>query len=150
MINAEVQLQQGHEFVTGKVKRRALGLDGRTMGSWSDNPIMNSMIHEVEFPDGQVEEYSANIIAKNILSQVDSDGYSMQLMQVIVDYKCDDSMAVQMADQHVFTKSGQKCLCKSTRGWNLLVHWKDGSDSWINLSEMKESHHVETAEFAKA
>ena len=31
-----------------------------------------------------------------------------------------------------------------------MVHWKDGSESWINLSEMKESHPVETAEFAKA
>ena len=63
MINAEVQLQQGHEFVTGKVKRHALGPDGRTMGSWSDNPIMNSMIYEVKFPDGQVKEYGANNIA---------------------------------------------------------------------------------------
>ena len=68
------------------------------MGSWSDNPIMNSMIYEVEFPDGQVKEYSANIIAKNILWQVDSNGYSMQLMQAIVDYKHDDCMALQMAD----------------------------------------------------
>ena len=150
MINAEVQLQQGHEFVTGKVKRHALGPDGRMMGSWSDNPIMNSMIHEVEFPDGQAKEDSANIIAENSLLEVDSDGYSMQLMQVIVDYKCDDIIAVQMADQYVFTKSGQKCLCKSTSGLNLLVHRKDGSESWINLSEMKESHPVETAEFAKA
>ena len=126
MINAEVEWQQGHEFVTGKVKRHALGPDGRTMCSWSDNPIMNSMIYEVEFPDGQVKEYGTNIIAKNILLQVDSDGYSMQLMQVIVDYKCDDSVAVQMADQYVYMKSGQKCLCKSTRGWKLLVHWKEG------------------------
>ena len=43
MINAEVQWQQGHEFVTGKVKRHALGPDGRTMCSWSDNHIMNSV-----------------------------------------------------------------------------------------------------------
>ena len=71
-------------------------------------------------------------------------------MQVIVDYKHDDSMAVQMADQYVYTKSGQKCLRKSTRGWKLLLHWKDRSESWINLSEIKESHPVETAEFAKA
>ena len=111
---------------------------------------MNSVIYEVEFPYGQVKEYGTNIIAKNILLQVDSDGYSMQLMQVIVDYKCDDSVAVQMADQYVYMKSGQKCLCESTRGWKLLVHWKDGSKSWINLSEMKESHPIETTEFAKA
>ena len=108
-------MQQGSEFVTGKVKKCALGPDWRMMGSWSNNPIMNSMIYEVEFPDRQVKEYSANIIAENILSQVDSNGYSMQLMQAIVDYKRDDSMAVQMANQYVYTKSGQKRLCKSTR-----------------------------------
>ena len=73
MINAEVQLQQGHEFVTGKVKKCARGPDGRMMGCWSDNPIMKSMIYLVEFPDSQVKEYGTNIIAANILLQVDSN-----------------------------------------------------------------------------
>ena len=35
-------------------------------------------------------------------------------------------------------------------GWKLLVKWKDGSESWIKLSDLKESHPVEVAEFAKA
>ena len=34
--------------------------------------------------------------------------------------------------------------------WDILVHWKDESDSWVKLSDMKESHPVEMAEFAKA
>jgi hypothetical protein len=38
----------------------------------------------------------------------------------------------------------------STVGWKLLVQWRDGSESWIQLNDMKESHPVETAEFAKA
>ena len=31
----------------------------------------------------------------------------------------------------------------------MLVRWKDQMESWIKLSDMKESHPVVTAEFAK-
>eukprot|EP00957_Ditylum_brightwellii_P137489 10482321-Ditylum_brightwellii.AAC.1 len=39
---------------------------------------------------------------------------------------------------------------KTTVGWLLLVKWKDYSESWISFKDMKESHPVETAEYAKA
>ena len=32
----------------------------------------------------------------------------------------------------------------------LLVKWKDKSESWIKLADMKESHPVEVAEYARA
>jgi hypothetical protein len=149
IINAEVQLQLGEEFVTGKVKQRALGPDGKVTGSYDDNPMLNSIIYEVEFPDGQVREYSANVIAENMLSQVDDDGYSRTLMEALIDYKRDET-AVPIADKHVVTRSGQKRLRKTTIGWKLLVKWKDGSESWVRLADLKESHPVEVAEFAKA
>ena len=41
-------------------------------------------------------------------------------------------------------------LAKTTRGWILLVLWKDGVEQWIPLKDMKESYPVETAEYAKA
>ena len=34
-------------------------------------------------------------------------------------------------------------------GWDMLVRWKDQTESWIKLSDMKESHPVEMAEFTK-
>eukprot|EP00957_Ditylum_brightwellii_P015527 1170446-Ditylum_brightwellii.AAC.1 len=39
---------------------------------------------------------------------------------------------------------------KTTVGWSLLVKWKNNSESWIPLKDMKESHPVETAEYVKA
>ena len=36
-----------------------------------------------------------------------------------------------------------------TAGWDLLICWKDQSESWAKLSDLKESHPVETVEFAK-
>ena len=35
-------------------------------------------------------------------------------------------------------------------GWKLLVKWRDQSKSWVKLAELKESHPLETAEFAKS
>eukprot|EP00957_Ditylum_brightwellii_P089736 6834610-Ditylum_brightwellii.AAC.1 len=60
IINAEVQLQHQEHITTGKVKRRVLGPDGRTASSYHDNPMLNSRIYEVEFPDGEVKEYAAD------------------------------------------------------------------------------------------
>jgi hypothetical protein len=39
---------------------------------------------------------------------------------------------------------------KTTVGWSLLVKWADGTESWIPLKDLKESHLIEMAEFAKA
>ncbi len=41
---------------------------------------MNSMIYDVEFPDGQIQEYAANIIAEIILSLVYDEGYGHTLL----------------------------------------------------------------------
>jgi hypothetical protein len=110
----------------------------------------NTMVYEVEFPDGQVREYAANIIAENMLTQVDSKGYSLTLMDAIVDYKRDKAVAIPKSEMYVVTKGGQKRMRQTTQGWKLLVHWKDGSESWIPWKDMTTSHPVEVAEFAKA
>ena len=63
IINTEVQLQLGEEIVTGMVTQRTIGPDGQVTGTYDNNPYLNSIIYDVEFPDGQVKEYAANIIA---------------------------------------------------------------------------------------
>ena len=86
IINAEVQLQLGEEMVTGKVTQRTVGPDGQVTGTYDNNPYLNSIIYDLEFPDGQVKEYAANIIAENMLTEVDSDGIITTLMEAIVDH----------------------------------------------------------------
>ena len=39
-------------------------------------------------------------------------------------------------------------MSRTTAGWNLCVHWKDVSTSWEKLSDLKESHPVDCAEYA--
>ena len=150
IINAEVMIQNGDEMAMGKVARRSLDADGRTTGTYHDNPFLNTITYDIEFPDGQVKEYAANIIAKNMLTQVDSDGYSLSLMDSIIDHQRDLSQAIPIEDKYLMTKSGQKRLRKTTKGWKLLIKWKDKSKAWIDLADMKEAHPVETAEYARA
>ena len=47
-------------------------------------------MYEVEFPDGTVKEYAANIIAENILRQVDPFGRYTHVMDGIIGHKKND------------------------------------------------------------
>ena len=85
-----------------------------------------------------------------MFTQVDSDGFSLSLMEGIIDYKRDNSIAISKMDKYITTSRGQRRLHKTTVGWKQLVKWRDQSESWIKLAELKESHPVETAEFAKS
>ena len=148
MINVEVLMQLDDAAVSGKVKRRALGPDGQTTGKYVANPYHNSILYEVEFTDGQVHEYSANIIAESMLVQVDLDGVALKLMDGVVDHKVDCALAVSKADKWVYHCHGRQRQHTTTIGWWLLVRWKDENETWMKLSEMKESYPIETAEYA--
>ena len=63
IINAKVQLLLGEEMVGGKVAQQTIGPDWQVTRTYDYNPYLNSIIYGVEFPDGQVKEYAANIIA---------------------------------------------------------------------------------------
>ena len=51
IINEEVMIQNGDEMAMGKVARRSLDADGRTTGTYHDNPFLNTITKDVEFPD---------------------------------------------------------------------------------------------------
>ena len=140
IINAEVQLPIGAGISLGKLKHRSLAPNGKTTGEYSYEFIMNLIVCEVDFPDKQVRDYSVNILAHNMITQVDHKGYSTTLMNSIVDYKKYDVLAISNADKYVITWRGRRQLRKSTVGWKLLVQCKDGSETWIPLKDMKNSH----------
>jgi hypothetical protein len=39
---------------------------------------------------------------------------------------------------------------KSTKGWQLCIHWKDGSASWERLTDVKKHNPIEVAECSVA
>ena len=59
----------------GKVIGRKRDAGDNLIGVGHTNPIFNIRLYQVQFPEGQVKEYSANIIAQNLYSQLDSEGH---------------------------------------------------------------------------
>ena len=71
LLRAEVLLPQGEEIKSAKVIARSKDDNGNVIGSYNENPLLNSIIYDVEFPDGEIREYAANMIAQNMYSQID-------------------------------------------------------------------------------
>ena len=66
---------------------RTVGPDGKTIGTFHDTSIFNSIVYDVEFPDGEVKEYAANVISEKTLSQVDNECFTLTLLYSILDFK---------------------------------------------------------------
>ena len=68
MIGAEVLLTQGEEHQLAKVIRHEVDKNGTTIGNHAVNLLLNTLLYDVEFPDGVVRRYAANMIAENVLA----------------------------------------------------------------------------------
>jgi len=92
----------------------------------------------VVFPDGMIQSYLANDIAEGIYSQVDQEGHSFIMLSEIIDHEVDSS---------AIRDTGRDKIC-TTKGWHLIVSWKDGTISSVPIREMKNSDLLETADDA--
>ena len=54
LINVEVLLPQGEELARYKVQGRHVGLNGEVTGQFHENPLLNSIVYDVDFPGGAV------------------------------------------------------------------------------------------------
>ena len=146
----EIGLPRGQdgEIERAKVKKRAIDVDGKPVGVANNNPLMDTRQFEVEFDGGQIEILPVNIIAENILSQVDQEGHKQLMLDEIIDHKSNKE-AINKQDGYVINPhNGAKKRKKTTKGWELCVQWKDKSTSWIALKDMKNGFSVETAHYA--
>ena len=109
------------------------------IGTAHDNPILDTRVYEVEFPDGHRASLSANAIAENLFAQVDDEGNRRVLFDE-VDAHRTNGKEVLMADAFVTTSRGTKRRKETTQGWELLIIWKDGSPTWVTLKDMKEAY----------
>ena len=149
LIHAEVALPRGESMQTARVVGVSKDEHGEHVGQFHENPLLNTIIYDVEFPDGMVRQYAANTISENILSQVDSDGHTHNVIEAIIDYES-DGHAVEKGHEYVVTRRGRKRLRHTTAGWKLLVFWHSGHEEWVPLKRMKEVYPLEVADFAKA
>ena len=125
LIDAKVFLPRGESDNLAKVIQCYLDVNWQVIGNHNEDLILNTCIYGVEFQDGIIKPYAASLIAQNILSQVDSEGYRSQLLEKNSEYSKDES-AVEKGDQYMTTKWGNWVRRKTTIGWKFLVNWKDG------------------------
>ena len=147
-VNMELALpRSGGEVEFAKVTKRLRDKDGLPIGTANDNPILDTRVYEVEFPDGYKTSLAANAIAENLFAQVDSEGNRQVLFDEIISYRT-NGKEIKQQDAYVVTSQGTKRRRESTIGWELLVQWKDSSTTWIALKDLKESYPVQVAEYA--
>ena len=125
LINAEVLLPHNEQIRHATVLGPSKDSDGNEKGRYDSNPILNTKIYDVMFPDGAVKQYAANTIAENMWAEVDQDGYQYKIMDCITGHRT-NSNAVDRSAMYINDKKGKR-LRQTTVGWDLSVLWKDGT-----------------------
>ena len=128
------------------MKSRALDSEGKPIGKESLNPITDTRLYEVEFVDGTIETVPANVIAENLLSQVDQEGHRQLLLDKIISHRRLESTIPKLEGTFI-SSSGATRKKQTTRGWELCVQWKDGLTNWVSLKDFKNSLPVELADY---
>ena len=99
----------------GKVKN-SVRYDDTSTGEGNYNAMYDKYLYEVEYPDETTEQLAANIIAENIMSQVDSEGHHYQVLTEVNDHNKDD-IAIYKVDGSIKSSSGNLHRKRTTRGW---------------------------------
>jgi hypothetical protein len=92
LISAQVLLPKGDLLQPTIVCNKKTDHDGNPIGHYNTNPLLDTHVYEVAFPDGHCEEYAANIVAENIYSQVDPEDICFFML---IDH-CKDNTAVNL------------------------------------------------------
>ena len=90
-IGAEVVLpDRKGEIRMEKVSKR-IKYDDIITGEGKYNVMHDKSVYEVDYTDGTMDQLTDNMIAENMLSQVDSEGHHYQMFTELTDHKKDDS-----------------------------------------------------------
>ena len=148
-LNMELAIPQGDSLEPrlARVTKRLEDANGLPIGLANENPILDTRMYEAEYLDGGRMSLAANSIAENLFTQIDDKGNQQVLMDEIIGHQSNEHVMKQQ-DAFITTKTGTKRRRETTKGWELLVQWKDGGTDWIALKDIKESYPVQVAEYA--
>ena len=124
----------GGSKVLGRVKNRKRDHDGVLFGKSHDNPVLNTTVYNIETPDGNIHEFTANVIAQNLWDQVDHYGYNYNNLYEIIGHRKSDD-AVSQADGFYETNNGVRRKVITTKDWDFNVKWESGETSYISLKD---------------
>ena len=147
-IGMQVLLDRGgNEPELARVTKRMRDDEGNPIGIAHENPIVDTRMYEIEYSDGYKVPVAANVIAENLFSQVNDDGYAVMTLSDIIGHRTDGN-EVQESDAYITSSNGTKRRKETTVGHHLLLQWKDGTSTWNELKDVKDSYPVELAQYA--
>ena len=148
-INMEIALPRDDDGPTfAKVTKRLKDANGLPIGTANDNPILDTRVYEVEYLDGHRTALAANAIASNMFAQIDDDGNRFTLLDSIVDHRVDGT-EIKPDDAFIISHNGGKRRKMTTRGWEILLQWKDGSTTWESMKDVHSEYPVQLADYAQ-
>ena len=95
-------LTQGEDMRLDKFTIRNVDSNGKVIGDYNKIPMINTILYDVQFPDGAIKPYSENLITENILTQVDDDGYHNHLLKGILNHSR-DKQSLEKKDKWIVT-----------------------------------------------
>ena len=136
---------EGPEFA--RVTKRLRDKDGLPIGTANDNPIIDTRLYEVEYIDGYKASLAANAIAENLFAQIDEEGNRFVTLDSIMSHRVDGTQ-LNKDCAFITSHNGGKRRKETTKGWEILLQWKDGTTTWEKLKDVKDSYPVQLAEYA--
>ena len=121
----------------GTVVKHSHGLDGRAIGCLHTNPFFDAREYNKEITDGTQDKYTANLIAENMYAQVEGKDNQFQLLAEIQDH-WKVGTAISKEEGKIGSANGTNRDKIMTRGWDVMVIWKDGSMDCIQLKDIKD------------
>jgi hypothetical protein len=86
-LEAQISLPKADGYKAATVRQRKHDVHGNPIGVANQNPILDTCIYEVQFTNGHVEEYTANVIAENLYAQANKDEHHNLLLQELIDHR---------------------------------------------------------------
>ena len=116
-IGTRVILPQNGEMKSAIVKSRKRTSDGKMLiGRQNNNPTLDSRIYVTEFDDGGIAEYTTNVLAESIYSNIDEDGMQYAILDGILGHRKTDD-AVERNDGFI-ESNGVRRRVVTTKGWD--------------------------------
>ena len=125
---------EGPDFAP--VTKRLKDANGLPTGTTNENHILGTRMYEVEYFDECKASLTENAIAQKMFAQVGNEGNIHVLFDKIIDHRS-TALALKQASTFIFTSSGNSRHRETTKGWDILVQWKDGSTTLVPLKDMK-------------
>ena len=100
-----------------RVVKRLQNNNGMPIEKSNNNPIKDTRIYKVKYCDGHRAVLSENVIAQNMITQVDDEGNGSVLFSEIIDYRT-NGKELRQQDAFISSRSGGKRRRQTIKGYD--------------------------------